>query len=380
MTEIYIIRHAEAEGNLYRRAQGWYDSLITPRGYEQIKALSKRFDGVKIDRVYSSPLFRTRTTASAICAPRNLAMTLMEDMREIDVGPWEDMPWGEIARLWPEQLYDFNCQIDKFHMEGAETVYGVQRRMLGAIHTVAEECPGMTVAAFSHGMAIRLLLGAAMGIPMSEIGSAVAHGDNTAVSMLKVEGEKISVVFANDASHISGEISTLAKQGWWSGQREVSLRFAPIDIYENEKCYLDCRSEGWLSSHGTMEHYSGEKFLAQAEENSDNYPEAIIGAYDKDRFAGLIQLDTETEKEIGVGRMPFVYMNPEYRKKGAGIQLIGEAISRFRRMGRSYIRLRCAKENGIAQRFYERDGFYKIGVDESADVALDILEKKIARE
>ena len=28
MTTIYLIRHAEAEGNLYRRAHGWYLSLI----------------------------------------------------------------------------------------------------------------------------------------------------------------------------------------------------------------------------------------------------------------------------------------------------------------------------------------------------------------
>ena len=33
MTRIYIVRHAEAEGNLYRRARGWYNSLITQRGY-----------------------------------------------------------------------------------------------------------------------------------------------------------------------------------------------------------------------------------------------------------------------------------------------------------------------------------------------------------
>lgn len=29
MTTIYLIRHAEAEGNLYRRAHGWYNSTIT---------------------------------------------------------------------------------------------------------------------------------------------------------------------------------------------------------------------------------------------------------------------------------------------------------------------------------------------------------------
>ena len=54
MTTIYLIRHAEADGNLYRRAHGWYDSVITDRGYRQIAALAKRFASTRFDAVYSS--------------------------------------------------------------------------------------------------------------------------------------------------------------------------------------------------------------------------------------------------------------------------------------------------------------------------------------
>ena len=43
MTTLYLIRHAEADGNLYRRAHGWYNSVITDLGYRQIAALAKRF-------------------------------------------------------------------------------------------------------------------------------------------------------------------------------------------------------------------------------------------------------------------------------------------------------------------------------------------------
>ena len=52
MTTIYLIRHAEADGNLYRRAHGWYDSVITDRGYRQIAALAKRFTSTHFDAVY----------------------------------------------------------------------------------------------------------------------------------------------------------------------------------------------------------------------------------------------------------------------------------------------------------------------------------------
>ena len=59
MTIIYLIRHAEAEGNLYRRIHGWYDALVTENGLRQIQALEQRFQGEHFDAVWSSDLYRT---------------------------------------------------------------------------------------------------------------------------------------------------------------------------------------------------------------------------------------------------------------------------------------------------------------------------------
>ena len=62
MTKIYLIRHAEAEGNLYRRVQGHYNGDITQRGYKQINLLAERFRDVEIDALYASDLQRTQWT------------------------------------------------------------------------------------------------------------------------------------------------------------------------------------------------------------------------------------------------------------------------------------------------------------------------------
>lgn len=70
MTKIYLVRHAEAEGNLYRIAHGHYNGLITDwRGPKQIRALAQRFEGIRVDAVYSSDLYRTQTTAQAVYVP-----------------------------------------------------------------------------------------------------------------------------------------------------------------------------------------------------------------------------------------------------------------------------------------------------------------------
>ena len=66
MTEIYLIRHAQAEGNLYRMMQGHWDGSVTALGLKQIDALAERFRTVHVDALYASDLYRTRLTASAI--------------------------------------------------------------------------------------------------------------------------------------------------------------------------------------------------------------------------------------------------------------------------------------------------------------------------
>ena len=103
MTRLYLIRHAEAEGNLYRVAHGHCNGLITNyRGYQQIDALRERFRKVDIDAVYSSDLYRTQITARAIWLPKALPLHLEPAFREICMGEWEDHTWHELNVRYPE--------------------------------------------------------------------------------------------------------------------------------------------------------------------------------------------------------------------------------------------------------------------------------------
>ena len=121
MTKIYLIRHAEAEGNLYRIAHGWHNGLITNyRGYQQIDALRQRFQDVDIDAVYASDLYRTQITARAIWLPKALPLHLEPAFREIHMGVWEDHPWHELNKLHPEEMYHFNRRVDLWHVEDPE--------------------------------------------------------------------------------------------------------------------------------------------------------------------------------------------------------------------------------------------------------------------
>ena len=107
MTEIYLIRHAQAEGNLYRMMQGHWDGSVTALGLKQIDALAERFRTVHVDALYASDLYRTRLTASAITRYHDLPMQLRPALREINVGSWEARFFGDVAYEQPEAMHDF---------------------------------------------------------------------------------------------------------------------------------------------------------------------------------------------------------------------------------------------------------------------------------
>ena len=164
MTTIYLIRHAEAEGNLYRRIHGWYDSLITKNGERQIQALQQRFDSVPIDAVYSSDLIRTQLTAGAVYLPKGLPLHPHPGLREIHMGDWEDRTWGEVRHFQGEQLALFNHTDPSFQAPGDGEGFGpLGDRVYEAIRSIAQKHPDQNVALFSHGTAIRQFLGKVKG-------------------------------------------------------------------------------------------------------------------------------------------------------------------------------------------------------------------------
>ena len=227
--KLYLIRHAEADGNLYRVAQGQDDSSVTDRGLRQIAALERRFERVAIDAAYSSDLYRTCRTAAAICGPRDLPLHRRRALREICVGAWERRPWGEIYREDPVQMRNFLQDLGHWHVPGGEAPEAVQARMLACLRDIARENPGKTVAVFSHGCAIRLTLAALMGKTIAEL-SQVPLGQNTAVSCLSWDGEGFRVIFANDASHLE-TLPDGTPQRWrtMSNGLEAGLRYVPAE-------------------------------------------------------------------------------------------------------------------------------------------------------
>ena len=203
MTTIYLIRHGQAEGNLYRRCHSWHNGLLTLKGREQVKALEKRFEGVHFDAVYSSDLYRAMATAGAIYRPRGLALRVDPGLREIGAGIWEDMPWGQLLHDDRDGLAAFLACNPSWQVEGSETFSSVRLRMDRAIRRIAAAHPDQTVAVTSHGCAIKCGLSVWLGVDPGEM-DQIPLSNNTGVAKLEVENSQVKVAFYNDDSHLEG--------------------------------------------------------------------------------------------------------------------------------------------------------------------------------
>ena len=382
MTTIYLVRHAEAEGNLHRRIHGWYDSLVTENGFLQIKALEERFRDIHIDAVWSSDLYRTMTTARAVYVPKNLPLHTDPELREVHFGDWEDMPFGEAYHFHRGEMALFSQDSPDWRVPGGERLEEAGNRLERAVRRIAGQYPGKTVAIFSHGSVIRQFTANVKGLSPQQWHSQ-PHSENTAVTCLTFDGTGFQIVFQGDASHLPYEITTMAKQMWWRKDKkgeDVNLWFRPLDWETEEDYYLKSRLDAWTCTHGPDVPFEGGGFLADARRHLAQSPWGVCAAMVRDEPVGIVQLDRERYSEDGAGYIPFCYVAPRWREQNLGIQLIGQAVSVFRPLGRDKLRLRCAPYNDRAQRFYQKYGFTKVGEEQNSRVPLDILEKYIGYE
>ncbi len=214
MLKIYFVRHAEAMGNVKEFFQGRTDCEISPKGARQLECLAERFKDIPIEKIYSSPLKRTMSTAEAVNKYHGFEIIRDEQLVEINGGVWEGMPWVEIPKRYPKEYDVWENRMYDFEIENGESVRQVYERMKSAVTAIAKENHGRTIAVVSHGCAIRTYLCYAMGMSIEQL-KEVGWSDNTAVSLVEYDDSLVpKIVFRNDNTHLTEELSTLSHSAW----------------------------------------------------------------------------------------------------------------------------------------------------------------------
>ena len=304
MTEIYLIRHGEAEGNVFRRLHGQYDALLTPRGHQQVPYVQKRFENIHIDGCFASDLTRASLTSRSIYLAKDLTLHRDPRLREVYCGEWEDRTYGWLHRFESEQMHLFSHDPVRWRAPGAETFEDYVARMYEGVVSAAQQYDGGTVAIFAHGCVIRGLL---MRLFFGDDTSKLPFSDNTGVSRLFYDKGVLTYDFLNDGSHMPEHLSTYALQRWWRS----------TDNRREANCYIVPFTDQIALPAGL------------ALPDRDAHGESFVAML-HDAPVGVVSLGAA---EGPTGRIIGMTLKEEMNGRMYGDQMLGQAFSHFRKLG-----------------------------------------------
>ncbi len=337
MTKIYLIRHAEAEGNLYRIMHGQTNSSITETGLQQIEALSRRFANIPIDACYASDLIRTQTTAKAITGPKGLPLQLDARFREVQMGRWEGLTFGYLYHHEPETMKIFSQEPQKWQVEGAESYDTYTSRFLEGLTELAQKHDGQTIAIVSHAMVMRVSLQRLFAD--EEPDRDFDRCDNTAVTFLEYANQKFHLRYLYDNSHLEPAISTLARQSSYQkdGKKlDYSLWFQPIiQCPEVASAFLGASFSILPSRRG---------ILAMFHETP----------------VGYLEIEKANDS-MEAGRIWKFRFEEAYNQSMYQLQMLGESVVYYRTYGVNRLQV-VLEDVENAGSFFQESGFLQTGV------------------
>ena len=218
VTTVYLIRHAEAMGNINETFQGHTDCELSAKGRLQLEQLKERCREMDIECIFSSPLLRTRETADAVNFYHSLPIQVEDGLIEINGGVFEGQHWCDLPRLYPKAYDLWANDFANFQVENGESMEDVYNRITLTVTKLVACNHGKKIAMVTHGCAIRNFLSYANYSSLLQI-QDIPWSDNTAVSKIEFdENLKPKIIYQNDASHLNLEMSTLAHQTWWKDE------------------------------------------------------------------------------------------------------------------------------------------------------------------
>ena len=364
MTTVYLIRHGEAEGNIYRRAQGFYNSNLTKHGLSQVARLAERFKDIPVDCVYSSDLKRAYQTVKAIADTKGLTVTKSEKLREINMGTMEDKPWGDMPRLHKELNDNWTNDPHKCKFEDGESPVEARDRFFEEFMSIVNQNEGKNIVIGAHGAVIRYFLYRAKDICVREK-DAISWCDNTAVAKLVINNGKIDVEFMNDSSHIEDMKTPFSQKRWWEMSEEemqtgLNLWFRPVDLEKEFDILCEFMLDFYKIAYNDISKFNKDEFLIECKKSQEISPESVSFGMLSDNIAGISRIDLLISNE-NIGFIGNIALSEQYRGSIYAPQIIGHFVSQYRNLGKDTLRARVSKDNPRAIKFYEKIGFVQNG-------------------
>lgn len=189
-TNIYLIRHAQSIANAEGLFGGLTDYNLSNYGLKQADKLALKLKDVNVDKIYSSPLKRAIQTITPTARMMNKKVNIVDDLREIYLGKWENRLISELKSSYPIETNYIEKTEYYTGIEEQEKVSNVAKRMISSIRKIALENCNSNVIITSHSVAIKAFLCSTMNIPFEQTKEKTVYLDNTSIVNLVFDNVK----------------------------------------------------------------------------------------------------------------------------------------------------------------------------------------------
>lgn len=322
--KIYLIRHAEAKGNLYKRFHGQFDSNLTPFGRAQLVPLEEYFKDKSVDNVYASDLKRAVSTAKAVADVKGLEVQKIKELKEIHMGILEDASEWEVENIHGEVYKKYKNDPVNFTIPKGENLIDATNRVYNAIEKLAISNEGKSIAIVSHGKMIDCFLRKIQNIGLEEKIS-LGWCDNVSVTTIEYKETFEILELFKRTSYLENPFTS---EKWNTVDKDeipigISLEFRKLNEIKTEIFF-------------------------------------------QDKKCGYCIFDLENSTE-DTGKIGYIELEEKFRNLGFAPEIIGYFSTEYRKIGKKMLSVSVCDENIRALRFFEKIGF------ESKDESMELI-------
>jgi alpha-ribazole phosphatase len=169
MRRIYLVRHGDVglSGD-DRHYVGQTDLRLSAEGLCQARRLGQALSEVPLSAVYCSDLTRSVETARIIAEPHGLCPVVRRDLREIYLGEWEGLAFGDVRRRYPREFEDRGRDIVHYRPPGGESFLDCSERVMAALGEILVSGRGEALIV-GHAGVNRIVLCHVLGISLEKL-------------------------------------------------------------------------------------------------------------------------------------------------------------------------------------------------------------------
>lgn len=198
---LILVRHGETTHNSKGITQGWSDSGLSEKGVAQVRGVARRLVSMEPTAVFCSTLPRAIATAESIAEELGLEVRQIADLREMNCGRWEGVPFLDVRRNEAE-FYQRWASDPMLPCPDGESYFDVQQRMKSAFEKIENTGEARPVIV-SHGTAIRIAAATLLSLPL-EAARSFAQ-DNAAINIFEWRANRYVMNRWNDTAHWATE-------------------------------------------------------------------------------------------------------------------------------------------------------------------------------